>query len=217
MRFKNFKNKKIVVMGLGLHGGGVGVARFFAKQGARVLVTDLRKKAELKESLEKLKDWPIKYVLGKHRSEDFKNQDLIIKNPAVPNQSKYCQIAQRNGIPIETDIGLFFELCPAPIIGVTGTKGKSTTASLIAQILKSAKGGKRPKVVLAGNIRTSVLDQLPRIKKNSRVVLELSSWQLEGLAKHKKSPHLAVMTNFKPDHLNRYQNLKEYFQAKKLG
>lgn len=209
----NFKSKKVLIMGLGLHGGGVGAVKFFAKQNARVLVTDLRTRSELKESLSKLKEFKnIKYVLGKHRVKDFKNTDLIVKNPGVPKNSKYLKIAKKHKIPINTDIGLFFEFCLSDkIIGITGTKGKSTTAALTASILKT-----KYNTVLAGNIRMSVLGQLSKIKKDTVVVLELSSWQLEDFKNHKKSPHVAVITNIMQDHLNRHKNLNDYIKAKKL-
>ena len=212
MKLKNFKDKKVTIIGLGLHGGGIGVAKFFSQLGAKVLVTDLRSKEELKESLEKLKGKSIKYVLNQHRPEDFINTDLVIKNPAVPGKSKYLQIAKEHGIPIETDIGIFFELCPAPIIGITGSKGKSTVATLIAKFLAR----KYPKVVLAGNIRTSVLRKLKKIDKETLVVLELSSWQLAGLKPHGKSPDCSLITNILPDHLNRYRDINEYIEDKKL-
>lgn len=208
-----FKNMNVIVMGLGLHGGGVGVAKFLAKRGAQVLVTDLKTKEELRESLNKLKKYTkIKYILGRHRIGDFKNADLIIKNPGVPKESKYLQIARKNNVPIETDVGLFFEYCPSEkIIGVTGTKGKSTVATLIANLLAT-----KYQVVLAGNIRTSVLEELPKINKNAVIILELSSWQLEDLKDHKKSPWIAVITNIMQDHLNRYRGIKDYIEAKKL-
>jgi UDP-N-acetylmuramoylalanine--D-glutamate ligase len=217
----DFKNKRVVVMGLGLHGGGVGVVKFLAQQGAKILVTDLKTKKELKESIEKLatakvaktgKIAKIQYILGKHRVGDFKNADLIIKNPGVPRNSEYLKIAKKNKIPIETDIGLFFELCPSKnIIGVTGTKGKSTAATLIYEILKT-----KYKTILAGNIRTSVLEELPKITKNTIVVLELSSWQLEDIKPHKISPHIAVITNIMQDHLNRYKGIGDYIKSKKI-
>lgn len=207
----DFKGKKITVMGLGVHGGGVGVARFLAKAGANVIVTDLKTKEDLKESTDALKGLPIQFILGQHRNEDFSRADMIIQNPAVPSNAKPLQIARENKIPIETDIGIFFELCSASIIGVTGTRGKSTTSALVADILKLFKKN----VILAGNIRISVLDELPKIKKEGLAVLELSSWQLEGLAVHRKSPHIAVMTNIMRDHMNRYKNMDEYIEAKK--
>jgi UDP-N-acetylmuramoylalanine--D-glutamate ligase len=136
MNKKLFKGKKVLIMGLGLHGGGVEAARFFYKQGAEVLVTDLKPEEKLKESLEALKNLKIKYTLGRHEEEDFKWADLIIKNPDVPSSSPYLEIAKKNNIAIETDITLFFKLSGAYIIGVTGTKGKSTTSSLIYNIIK---------------------------------------------------------------------------------
>lgn len=193
-------------MGLGLHGGGVGVAKFFVKQGAKVLVTDLKTKKQLKKSVKKLNQ--VKFVLGKHRKEDFINADLIIRNPGVPRESKYLKIAKDNNISVKTDIDIFFDLCSAPIIGITGTKGKSTVATLIYLFLKK----KYSKTFLAGNIGVSPLEFLGKINKKSKVVLELSSFELEGL---KKSPEVAVITALFSDHLNRYKDFRHYVNAKK--
>lgn len=211
VKHTQFKDKRITVMGLGFHGGGAGAARFFVQQGAKVTVTDLKTEKELAPSLRALWKLPIRYVLGKHRKEDFIKTDLVIQNPGVPDSSPYLALARKHHIPVDTDIGIFFELVPrGQIIGVTGTKGKSTTASLIAALLKT----KYPRTVLAGNIRTSVFDVLPMVKAGAPVVLELSSWQLEGLAYHKKSPHVAVVTNILQDHLNRYNSFHQYIEAK---
>jgi len=204
---KLFKNKKITIMGLGLHGGGVGVAKFFHSQGASVLVTDLKSKNQLKESISKLNGLDIKFVLSKHRVENFTNADLIIKNPDVPGNSSFLKIARNNNIPIKDDISLFFDLCPGEIIGVTGTKGKSTVVTLIYELLKD-----KYHTVLGGNIGISPLEFLADIKEDSKVVLELSSFALENL---RKSPHIAVITNLFPDHLNRYKSFDEYVKAKK--
>jgi UDP-N-acetylmuramoylalanine--D-glutamate ligase len=210
---ESLKNKKITVMGLGLNQGGVGTARFLARAGAKVLVTDLKSEKELLPSLKKLRGLPIKYALGRHREEDFKNVDLIIQNPGVPNNSPYLKIAKKHKIPIETDMGIFIHLCPSQnIIGIAGTKGKSTTASLIYDLFKTA--GKD--VVLAGNIGISVFDSLPYIKPKTIVVLEISSWQLEGLKRHHFAPETAVLTNILQDHLDRYRSFKEYSQAEQL-
>jgi UDP-N-acetylmuramoylalanine--D-glutamate ligase len=203
-----FKNKKVVIMGLGLHGGGAGAAKFFCKQGAKVLVTDLKTKEQLKESVSKLKGLKIRYALGGHREQDFKEADLIIKNPDVPNTSPYLQIAIKNNIQIETDVSLFFKLSKVFIIGVTGSKGKSTVASLIYHLLKS----KYKRVFLAGNIGVSPLELISKVKKGDKVVLELSSFELDDV---KQSPQIAVITNILPDHLNRYANMVEYAESKK--
>jgi len=157
---KLFKDKKIVIMGLGLLGGGIGAAKFFCKQGADVLVTDLKTRKQLKKSINSInqayKDNNIRFVLGRHRKKDFINADLIIRNPGVPRESEYLKIAKHNNIPIKTDIDIFFDLCPGTIIGITGTKGKSTVATLIYLFLKK----KYPKTFLAGNIGISPLEIL---------------------------------------------------------
>jgi len=204
---KLFKNKKVTIMGLGLLEGGVGAAKFFCKQGADVLVTDLKTKRQLKESVDKLKELSIEFVLGKHRKEDFINTDLVVKNPGVPANSPYLKIAKKHKIPIKTDVSIFFDLCQAPIIGITGTKGKSTTATLIYLLLKK----KYNKTFLAGNIGISPLEILSKTTKKSKVILELSSFELEDL---KKSPQVAVITNLFPDHLNRYKDFRAYIKAK---
>ncbi len=208
----NLKNKKFTVMGLGLHGGGVGVAKWLAQQGAKVLVTDLRDKKTLKASIDKLKDFKIEYALGEHREKDFEEADVVIKNPAVPKESKYLKIALEHHIPIETDMSLFFRMCSSPIIGITGSKGKSTATSIIYEIFKQA--GTKP--VMAGNIRISPLSILDQTSGNKPAILELSSWQLEDMAHLKRSPNISVITNIFPDHLNRYKSMADYIKAKKV-
>lgn len=209
----SFKGKKVLVMGLGLLGGGAGVAKFFAKEGAQVTVTDLKDKKELETSLKELNNFPIRYVLGKHEVKDFKTHDLVIRNPAVPLDSPFLAIAKKAGVLIEMESGIFFQLCPSKnIIGVTGTKGKTTTTLLIGEMLKRANY----KVVVGGNLRISTLELLEKVGDQTWVVLELSSWQLEGLITHRISPHVAVITNIMPDHLNRYHSFAEYIWAKKI-
>ncbi|OGY41213.1 MAG: UDP-N-acetylmuramoylalanine--D-glutamate ligase [Candidatus Buchananbacteria bacterium RBG_13_36_9] len=209
----DFKNKRVTVMGLGLHGGGLAVTKFLAQKGAILTVTDLKSQKQLAQSIKELKNYKIKYVLGKHQLADFINADMIIKNPGVPRNSKFLLAAQKRKVPIETDLSLFFQLCPAEnIIGITGTKGKSTTTSLIYKIIKSWKKD----AILGGNIRISPLDFLPKIKKETPVILELSSWQLEGLADRKISPPYALITNVLRDHLNTYNNMADYANAKSL-
>jgi UDP-N-acetylmuramoylalanine--D-glutamate ligase len=154
---------------------------------------------------------PITYVLGEHRMEDF-HADVVVRNPAVPRESPYLEEARRHGVPIEMELTLFFARCPGPILGVTGTKGKSTTTALLGEILRQH----HPDTVVAGNIRISALEALPQIGPQTPVVLELSSWQLEGLGERGMAPHLAVITNLSPDHLNRYPTWESYVEAKKL-
>ena len=210
---QDLKDKRITIMGLGLNQGGLGVARFLAKAGAKILITDLKTEEELGPSLEKLKDFDIKYILGRHREEDFINTDMIIQNPAVPHNSKYLKIARKHKIPIKTDLDLFFQLCPSKnIIAVAGTKGKSTVSQLIYHIFKEAQKD----AILAGNIGISVLDILEKINPQTWVILEISTWQMEGIKNRKFQPQTAVLTNILPDHLDRYRNYKEYIRSEKL-
>ncbi|MDZ7794095.1 MAG: UDP-N-acetylmuramoyl-L-alanine--D-glutamate ligase [Spirochaetia bacterium] len=196
---------KTTIMGLGLHGGGIASARFFAEHGAHVTVTDLRDEQTLSPSLEKLADLPIRYILGRHENEDFTTADLVIKNPAVPRKSKYLQLARQ----VETDISVFLRLNKRPLIAVTGSKGKSTTVSALHQIMKAAD----PRVLLGGNITVSPLTFLEECLSPSisPVILELSSWQLADIQPITLlQPRIAVITNILADHQNSYENMQEY-------
>lgn len=205
------RGKNVLVMGLGVNRGGLGVAKFLAEQGANVTVTDLRSPDRLSASLQELNGLPIRYVLGEHRLEDFQSADMVIRNPAVPRQSTFLRAARQAGAAVEMEMTLFFRFCSAPIIGITGTKGKTTTTLLTGEMLK--QDGRN--VVIAGNLRISALEALPSIRPDSWVVLELSSWQLEGLAEAALSPHVATVTNVFPDHLDRYRDMEDYIAAKK--
>jgi UDP-N-acetylmuramoylalanine--D-glutamate ligase len=198
-------------MGLGIHGGGLGVARFLVRQGADVTVTDLRTAEQLAGPLAQLAGLPVRYVLGEHREADFVDTDLVVRNPAVPRESPLLAAARAAGVPVEMEMSLFFRLCPAPIIGITGTKGKTTTTSLCADVLAAWW----PETVVAGNMGVSALEQLPTIGPATPVVIELSSWQLEGLAEYGLSPQIAIVTNLSPDHLNRYGTMEDYAEAKR--
>lgn len=202
-------------MGLGLHGGGLGVTKWLVKQGANVTVTDLKSAEELKPSLDAVRNLPIQYHLGGHVDADFINASLIVRNPGVPRESRFLQIAREHNVPIEMEMGLFFERLPrggAQTIGITGTKGKTTTTLLVGAMLKNAN----PMTVVAGNLRVSALELLDKIDSETPVVLELSSWQLEAFEAHAISPHIAAITNISADHLNRYSSLGEYAEAKAI-
>ena len=209
-----FKGKKVTVVGLGLLGKRLGDIAFLAECGAEVLVTDLKSEKELAPSIEKLKKYKnIKYVLGEHRLEDFENCDFVLKGQGVPLDSPYIAHAREKGIPIEMDEALFAKLAPAvKIIGVTGTRGKSTVTMLIYEILKASGA----RVHLGGNIKgTAALPLLKEVKDGDIVVFELSSWQLQGFGEAKISPHISVFTNFMPDHMNYYKNdMEVYFKDK---
>ncbi len=207
----DFSGKKITVMGLGLFGGGVGVTRFLVRQGAQVTVTDLKSPSELSKSIKLLDGLQVQYRLGKHREADFKDIDMLVVNPAVPKNSPFLQIAMGNNILLETEMNIFFKLCPAPITGVTGSNGKSTTTSLLSSMLRST--GR--KTWMGGNIGYSLLEHIEEIKPNDYVVLELSNFQLEALQFARLSPHIGIVTNIAPNHLDRHNSLQEYINAKK--
>lgn len=229
MKPEDFRNKRITVMGLGLNQGGLGIAKWLLKHGAKLVVTDLADQHVLAPSLAELETasillrrhkpkgrvHPIEYVLGQHREKDFRNADMVIKNPAVPNTSKFLKIARKKKIPIETDVSLFFRMNPHPTIGVTGSKGKTTVTTLLGEMLKREYG----RVVVAGNFGKSPMDALDSLLKRKKplpIALELSSWGLESLKQVKKSPELAVVTNVFHEHLNRYKSFADYAAAKEL-
>ncbi|HWP61527.1 MAG TPA: UDP-N-acetylmuramoyl-L-alanine--D-glutamate ligase [Candidatus Paceibacterota bacterium] len=210
-----FKGKKITLMGLGLLGRGLGDAAFLAECGAQVLVTDKKTEAELMESVAQLKKYPnITFHLGGHAIEDFTNCDLVIKAAGVPLDSPEIAAARKAGVPVAMSTALFAKFAidaGATVVGVTGTRGKTTTAHLIFHTLQQA--GKNP--LLGGNVRgKSTLAMLSEVEPRNIVVLELDSWQLQGFGDLKISPQVAVFTNLMPDHQNYYKNMDEYFADK---
>jgi UDP-N-acetylmuramoylalanine--D-glutamate ligase len=209
--------RNVLVMGLGRFGGGVGVARWLCHQQAHVTVTDLADAEALTDSLAQLADCSIDYHLGGHRPEDFERADLVVVNPAVPKDSPFLAIARRRGIPATSEMNLFFERCRCPIVGVTGTYGKSTTAAMIAAVVNDAirEGlGQMRRVWLGGNIGRSLLDDLEDMTSDDLTVLELSSFQLEDLGELQRSPHVAVITSLAPNHLDRHGTFEAYASAK---
>jgi UDP-N-acetylmuramoylalanine--D-glutamate ligase len=205
-----FAGQRITVMGLGLLGGGVGVSRFLAGQGARVTVTDTKDDQTLAESVAKLDGLPITCHLGGHVGADFTDADLVVVNPAVPDSSPYLAKAREAGVPLTTEINLFLHLCSARVVGVTGSNGKSTTASLLHHLL----GADGRTAWLGGNIGRSLLEDLGDITPDDWVVLELSSFQLERLGPTGLGPALAVVLNCTPNHLDRHGTFENYASAK---
>ncbi|HWQ60045.1 MAG TPA: UDP-N-acetylmuramoyl-L-alanine--D-glutamate ligase [Candidatus Fimivivens sp.] len=214
MKHEDLKGKRVTVFGLGVNEGGVGTVEFLERAGVHeIIVTDRKTCEELAPSLSRLDRYEnITYVLGRHRPEDFSRTDLVVKNPAIPWTNKYVQLAESEGIPVEMDSGIFFENCRNTIIGVTGTKGKTTTSGLIAHILRES--GRQ--VVPVGVSREPVLGALEGLNPDDTVVFELSSWRLSALGRIQMSPHIAVFTNFFPDHLNYYGSVEAYRNDKRF-
>jgi UDP-N-acetylmuramoylalanine--D-glutamate ligase len=232
----DYSGMKVLIMGLGLHGGGLESARYLLRHGAMLTVTDLRDEKTLAASIEQLEAFcvskpgktgssAIRYVLGRHEIDDFKNADMVIKNPGVRPDSPYLKTARH----IETDIGLFLaaiggiaatgEGGPVRLITVTGSKGKSSVSSALHWALKESN----KRSYLGGNITVSPLSFLDELQNGDTVVLELSSWQLgdlrgrtgeDGSALLK--PKAAVLTAIMPDHLDRYGTMEAYVSDKRI-
>lgn len=201
------RGRRVAVVGAGRE--GVSSAAWLIRQGARVTVCDRQDRRALGDTYRKLSrqgvtDWR----LGPKYLDGLTGFDVVVRTPLRPYLSPEIQRAKRAGVTVTSQTKLFFERCPAPIIGVTGTKGKGTTASLLAAMLKTA--GKR--VHLGGNIGTPALGFLGRVKRGDIVVLELSSFQLQDLD---RSPAVAVVTNVTADHLDYHATVREYRSAKR--
>lgn len=213
---EDIQGKHVTVMGLGLNGGGEACVRFFLKNGAFVTVTDMKTAEQLAPTIKRLEEDSsvdcsrLTYVLGEHRIEDFENADCVIKNPGVKIEgNKYLACAKA----IESDISIFLHFTKAPVIAVTGSKGKSSTVSAINYGLNKAGY----ECYLGGNITVSPLTFLEKTNENTPVVLELSSWQLADLRGRKAlKPYISLITKIVPDHQNWYGNMEDYVADKRL-
>lgn len=207
-------NKKVLVVGLGILGGGVSTCLWLLKHKANLTITDLKQKKDLEKSLKRLKRYSskIRLVLGKHNKNDFKNNDIIVINQGVPvKNNPYLKIANQANKLIENEMSLFFRFNKNPVIAVTGSWGKTTTTNWIGHLLC----GKYNDVVAGGNTPNNpVLSFLDKLKINNPIVLELPSCSLELVKLKYKAPKIAIITNLYRNHLNRHGNMKDYARAK---
>jgi UDP-N-acetylmuramoylalanine--D-glutamate ligase len=213
IRLADLAGLRVTVMGLGLHGGGLASCLFFARHGSQVTVTDNRKDpAAFAPVLPLLERHGVRMVLGRHEIADFVNTDLVIKNPAVPADSPYLAASRDTGIPVESDLSVFLQVCHNPVVGITGSKGKSTTASAIHHCLRQRYPGAR----LGGNITVNPLGFLEEMGPADPVVLELSSWQLADLrgSEQALAPQISLVTVILPDHQNKYPDMASYLADK---
>jgi len=203
-----FTGKKVLVFGLGLLGGGVATTNWLLKQRAKVTVTDLKDEKQLASSLKKIKG-KVKLALGGHREEDIKKNEIIVLNPDVSPKNRFVKLARELGKQVENEATIFYKLCSKPIVAVTGTRGKTTTANWLAHFLNV-----RYKTIVSGNSYIEpLLKTLDRVNKFSVVVNELPSYQLELFSKDIKAPE-AIITNVYQDHLNRHGSLESYAHVK---
>lgn len=199
-------------MGLGILGGGVATARWLSGEGAELTVTDLKDKEYLKPSLEKLKNLDIKFVLGRHDEKDFLETDILVINPDVSAANPFIEIARKAGKTVENELTLFFKYAKyKSIVGITGTRGKTTTTNWIGAILKNA--GKEV-VILGNDPDRPFLSEIDNCAENTIAVVEMPSYQLEILNSSGFAPHVAVITNLYQDHLVRHQTMQNYALVK---
>jgi UDP-N-acetylmuramoylalanine--D-glutamate ligase len=207
----DLRGRKVTILGLGRHGGGVAAARYCAEQGAAVTVTDLSSRETLADSLARLTDVPIaRYTLGLHTDHDFRNADVVVVNPAVRPENRFVEVARQHGATITSETELFLNASHTPVIAVTGTVGKSTTASMLTAVLQAAGCN----VWLGGNIGNSLLPNLTQKLPVSCTVLEVSSFQLSWLSENAKWPRLAIVTNCSPNHLDWHSTWEHYVASK---
>ena len=201
------RDKKVTVVGLGME--GVALVRFLVRQGAQVTVSDSKPAERLTSSLEQIAGLPVRLSLGGNRPEDATGADIVFTSPGVPLDIPALAAARERGVPLSNSMGLFFDLCPCHfIVGITGSSGKTTTTALVGSILEAAGD----KVFVGGNIGVTLVDKLAEITPDTRVVLEMSSFQLSIMG---QSPRVAAITNITPNHLDQHRSMEEYIEAKK--
>jgi len=204
-QMSTFSGKRVSIIGLARE--GTDLARVLAAEGATVLVNDARPREKLTDALAELDGLPVRYELGGHPLGPVLDADVVFVSPGVPPELPVLLEAQSRGIPLSSATQLFFERCPAPIVGITGSSGKTTTTTLVGRIFERA--GR--KTLVGGNIGVPVLGHLGEITTAHWVILELSSFQLEPLT---VSPHIAAVTNITPNHLDRHHTMAAYTAAK---
>ena len=198
--------KKVTVVGLAR--SGFAACALLAERGARVVGTDRSPAGELRVDLAELARRGVRLETGGHSERSFLETDLIVISPGVDSRLPLLTRARSRGIPVWGEVELAYRVTAAPFIGVTGTKGKGTTATLLGEILR--QGGKH--AVVAGNIGRPLCEVVPTLSQETWVVAELSSFQLEEIVSFR--PRIAVLLNLAPDHLDRYAAAADYYAAK---
>ena len=203
----NFDGKKVAVIGAGIEGAST--LKYLSKYKAQTFLLDQKEERQIDTETKKLaKSLNTRLFFGKNYLNSLEKFDVIFRSPSVRPDLPQLLQAKKKGVLVTSQTKLFFDLCKAPIIGITGTKGKGTTSSLLYEMLR----GSGRKVFLAGNIGNPPLEVLEQTTENSIVILELSSFQLIDL---EKSPNIAVVLMVTSEHLDWHKNAKEYINAKK--
>src|SRR6266852_9272834 len=202
----DLKNKRVLVVGLGR--SGVASSFFLQEHGAKVIVSDSKSEAQLQNEVPTLLDRGISIETGHHGERTFRDQDLIVVSPGVPSDQPQLQRARSLGIPVIGEVELAFRFLQGRVIAITGSNGKTTTTTLMGEIL--SKAGK--KTLVGGNIGTPVITLAGKSSPDSFAVLEISSFQLETIEQFR--PWISVILNITPDHLDRHHTFQAYVDAK---
>ena len=214
----NFEKRNVVILGMGRQ--GLALARFFAAAGANVTISDVAPAHKLAEELEQLGDLPVALALGGHPPNLLDDCDLLCLSGGVRLQSQLVQDAIRRGIPLSNDSLLTMQLAPCPVIAITGSSGKTTTTTLVGEMLQKTAGDAHT-VHVGGNIGRPLLDRLDAVREDDMMVLELSSFQLELFDPKvaygpldQLGPDVAAILNITPNHLDRHSSMADYVLAK---
>src|SRR3989338_4488814 len=199
------RNKNVLVVGLAR--SGVSAANLLCKLGAKVTITDEKRESELSENIRKLTKG-IYLKLGGHNGVDIANVDLVVISPGVPWDSPFLNRIRENGIRIISEVELAFKYIKAPLIAVTGTNGKTTT-TLIGEMLKKDDRN----VFVGGNIGNPMCEEVLNGSSSELILSEISTFQMEGIETFK--PHISVILNITPDHMDRHKSMTEYIALKK--
>jgi len=206
MQGETLKDQHVVILGLARQ--GVALARYLVGTGAEVTISDLQDQHALADRMEQLSDLSIRYALGSHPIRLLDDADLLCLSGGVPVDIPIVEKARERGVALSNDAQIFLERCPAPIIGITGSAGKTTTTALVGEMCRAA--GKRTWV--GGNIGNPLIADVEAIERQDCVVMELSSFQLELMT---ISPHIAAVLNITPNHLDRHKTMEAYIAAKR--
>jgi len=207
---RDWQGKRVVIIGLARQGKAL--AQFLSQKGVEVVVSDQQSAEQLGPAIKELAAYELTYQLGSHPSSLLEGTDVLFLSGGVPGDLPLAVEARKRGIELANDTQLFLEACRAPVIGITGSAGKTTTTSLVGRMAEIAFAGSERRAWVGGNIGRPLLNDLEEIKSDDLVIIELSSFQLELMT---MSPHIAAVLNLTPDHLDRHGSMEVYAAAKK--
>jgi UDP-N-acetylmuramoylalanine--D-glutamate ligase len=208
-RFEEWGGRSIVILGLARQGKAL--ARYLAQQGAHVVVSDIKPAEQLVEQCAELAGLDVAFALGGHPLALLEGADILCLSGGVPAQIPLVGEAHRRGIPVSNDAQIFLQACPAAVIGITGSAGKTTTTALVGEMAAAYTARQGGSAWVGGNIGNPLISDLERIQPSDVVVMELSSFQLEVMT---ISPHVAAVLNITPNHLDRHGTMQAYTEAK---